>query len=354
MTSLHPGRSLIAALAPLLVGLAAPACSCASAHEIPDASGPTDAAPTPDVAERDGSEPSSDAPLAPPDAAGPESRYFSLELASADVFVQAERCEEREGATIMLRARIHYFSSCEGPGPVEVSIDPATHTVTVRPHLWREHGRTDCVAIGAEYTRDVAVNGLTAGTWMVRAGSTTLTLQLGLGAPPCTAPGTRPRGAPCASDCECAGSQVCLAVRGDAVCGRACFDPCETVSGASNDPAEPACPEAEACVIDDNFGWVCAPTTTAECDGARSCPAGMSCPPVTEGPPQCVWDIALDSSIRHDCTGNQDCDSGLDCVQRADGARRCEVRCTTSDMACPPATPHACDTASGVCEWLGE
>lgn len=342
MTSIR-GWALAATLA------SAAGCSCASAHEIED--GGTDATPASDVVEVPDTSP--DDALVPAIDAGPEPRYFTLEDAVVDLIVRAERCEEHEGASAMLRVTVHYFSSCDTPGPLDAVVDAAAHTVIVTPHVWHEHGRTDCASIGAAYERDVVVRDLTAGTWMVSGGATTLSWTVSGPGPSCVGLPTLPRGSRCDADCECTAGLACLAVRGDATCARFCADPCE-VLGAGTDPAERSCPEAEACTSDADLGWVCESTTTPECDATRTCPAGMSCPPVTEGPPQCVWDVVLDSSIRHACASNGDCDAGLDCVQRTDGTRTCEVRCTTSDMACPNATPHACMPGNWVCEWLGE
>jgi hypothetical protein len=156
----------------------------------------------------------------------------------------------------------------------------------------------------------------------------------------------------CAADCECVPGLSCLAVRGDAACARFCADPCEAL-GVGEDLSL-SCTGGDACTDDPNLGWTCATAALDECGDTHACPAGMTCPPISEGTRQCVWAIELDGSVRHACTTQTDCDPGLDCVQRADGERRCEVRCTTSDMACPNNAPHACLPGNWVCEWLGE
>lgn len=64
----------------------------------------------------------------------------------------------------------------------------------------------------------------------------------------------------------------------------------------------------------------------------------------------CLCTGAADATCRVD----RDCDAGTRCVEHADGARRPEVPCLSSTMACP--SMHACQgSASGCgCEWLGE
>lgn len=341
------GWSIVMGLAMLAAG-----CSCGSAHELEsDAAGPAvDAAPLADTAPR------LDATLdAGRDAfVGPEDRFFTLEPAVVDLLVTNERCAAAENATTMLRVGIHYFSSCDTPGPIDVTLDAAAMTIALTPHVWHEHGRTDCRSIGAEYVRDVSIVGLTAGTWSVVGSATTTSLTVSSASVTCPPPGTGTitRGAMCQADCECLPGLACLAVRGDAACARFCADPCEPV-GLPPDVSL-SCASGQACASDPDLGWACAPETMDECDDARPCPAGMTCPPVSEGPRQCAWAISLNGSIRHACTRQSDCDPGLDCVQRADGQRACEVRCTTTDMACPSDTPHACMAGNWICEWLGE
>lgn len=347
-------RWMILALLPLALaaGLAS-GCSCASAHEIEDTGARPDAASVDDAGTgADAPDAGADAAV-PVDAFDPGERYFTLEPAVVDLIVTVERCAENEGATAMLRVGIHYFSSCDTPGPVDVAIDPSAMTITITPHVWHEHGRTDCASIGAAYERDVAIPDLRAGAWTIAAGSTAIAYTIDpTSIPACAVPGTTARGGMCHRDCECAPDLRCLAVRGDAACARFCADPCET-PGVGSD-LRLSCPTSETCTSDPNLGWICATSANDACDDAHPCPAGMTCPPVTEGNRQCAWAIELNGAIRHACTTSAECDAGLDCVQRADGARTCEVRCTTSDMACPSSAPHACLPGNWVCEWLGE
>ncbi len=335
----------------LLLGASvfAAGCSCAAAHELDDASTPQDTS---------SSRP--DAVTIPVDAfvgtdtAPSDGHYFTLEPAIVDLRVSQERCTTQENNVAILRVYVGYFSSCDTPGPIDVVLDHAAMTVTVIPHVWLEHGRTDCASVGAAYERDVRVVGLSAGTWSLAGGSTASTFTVFGPSGMCPGPGlgTGIAGSTCIADCQCLPGLSCVALRGDAVCAQFCGRPCETL-GVAHDLSL-SCASGDWCIDDPNLGWICMASSVDECSDASPCPAGMTCPPVTEGPRQCRWAITLDSSVRHACTTESDCDAGLDCVQRVDGRRSCEVRCTTSDMACPNATPHACMTGNWVCEWLGE
>lgn len=324
-------------------------CSCGAAHELDDAAIPDDA-PRVDAAADDAA--TMDAAPAD-DAFSPDEHFFTLEPAVVDLIVMLERCAENEGAAAIVRVAVHYFSSCDSPGPIDVSIDASARVVTITPHVWLEHGRTDCASVGAEYQRDVPIVGLTAGTWTITHAFTSLPYTVSAMPPvTCTTLGTRVAGDVCSADCECTPGLSCLAVRGDAACQRQCADPCETLGLGSD--LSLSCASGDACDNDPNLGWTCASSSIDECDDTHPCPAGMNCPAVSEGPRQCAWAIALNGAIRHACTTESECDAGLDCVQRADGQRACEVRCSTSDMACPNNAPHACLTGSWICEWLGE
>ena len=285
-----------------------------------------------------------------------EPDYFTLEPADVDLRVTLERCSESSGATAIARVTVHYFSSCDTPGPIDVAFDGSARLVDITPHLWHEHGRTDCASIGAEYTRDVPIVRVGEGAWTIVAGSTTTTLDVS-GAPPIACPppgsGTITAGNVCRADCECSAGLSCLAIRGDVACERRCADLCEDL-GVGRDLSL-SCARPSECTNDPNLGWICQTSTMNLCDEMNPCPRGMSCPPVSEGPRVCSWSIALNASIRHPCTMQSDCDPGLDCVQRVDGRRACEVRCTTSDMTCPSlGAGHACSASNWVCEWIGD
>ena len=79
--------------------------------------------------------------------------------------------------------------------------------------------------------------------------------------------------------------------------------------------------------------------------------AGCSTAPVADLM-DCRWAIELRASTRHACGGDADCQPGMYCVEHADGMRRCEVPCFTSDMRCP--AMHECIGPAWVCEWIGE
>jgi hypothetical protein len=79
---------------------------------------------------------------------------------------------------------------------------------------------------------------------------------------------------------------------------------------------------------------------------------------LTEHGRYCAWAVDLTGSTRHSCAVDEECDPGLDCVEHSDGTRRCELRCTTPGMTCPPM--HGCgmrlgdDSRLWICEWWGE
>jgi hypothetical protein len=282
-----------------------------------------------------------------------EGTHYELVPATVDVLVSHERCTAADGATAVVNATVHVYSSCLTPGPVFVEVDRTARTVTLSPFMWSEVGRSDCQPAGAAYIRDVAIHGLTEGEWTV----TGITEPLRVGPrSPAACTGTRlEQGESCLGDCDCQTGLSCIATRGDATCNMRCERPCEPSGFGGLDLS---CGIGAVCTVDPNVGAVCRTQTTDYCP-ATTCPVGTSCHGDTgDFASYCDWDVTLGSAARHVCTTNEDCGAGLDCVQHAGGARTCEIRCTSTDMRCPG--PHACDPAAtidertGVCGWIGD
>lgn len=319
--------------------------------------GPADAGPTrqdagTDAGPRDTGTPRDSAP--DPDG-GTGGSYWRLEPATADFLVAAERCSYAEGRTTLVRVTLHWFSSCDEPGPVEVAVDPMARAVTLAGWVWRHEGRDDCTPVGAAIDRDVEVPGLTAGDWTIN-GSVPLRVE---GPPPpitCTAPG--PEGSACLADCDCLDGARCLGVRGDAVCALRCARPC--ARGLDPAVADLACPGGGVCADDPDLGQICAGRSMDACGTSTACPAGTSCVADADFASYCDWSVRLGAAPRHACTTDGDCDSGLSCVEGTDTVRTCELRCASERMPCPGPGAHACLPEAAragsrwVCEWLGE
>ncbi len=301
---------------------------------------PTDAG-TRDAAVRDGGV-----------GAGP---HFTLEPADVDFFLTFQRCSATAGGPLILNAMVHYFSSCDSPAPIFTSVDAASRTITVTPHVWREH-RDDCRAVGAAFVpRDVRVDGLTEGTWTVVHPRGRFDVNVGA-RPPAACTGLIPSGlgGACFADCDCERGLSCTPQRGDIACSSTCQAPCEVASAPDQRGPGLECALGSTCGTDPNWGDSCRTRVLDECGPGAPCPAGMRCISDTgDATSYCDWDIELSSANRIACTSGADCAAGLDCVEHAGGTRRCEVRCATRTMTCPGRAPHACNYR-GICEWLGE
>jgi hypothetical protein len=319
-----------------------------SADARPDASDASDRADaarddaTPDAAD-DGSDAS-------------DEHYWALVPVAA--WIQAEACSYTPGQTAFVTLDVGLDRSCWYPGPAETALrdTPAGfEVVEVRAYVWEERGvRCDDIDWDAPYTFEVALPPLATGTWQIvdAVGASTTTIEVGPPPPPitCTDPG--PAGADCLVDCDCQSGLVCGAARGDLWCGAVCHVPC---NGAGD------CGGYSFCTSDWTYTGRGCLTPTDEidlCTGDGDCPPAMRCG-LTEHGNRCIWDLELNGAIRHTCRVDEDCDERLDCVEHADGTRRCELRCTTPGMLCPPM--HGCGMLLGddgsrlwVCEWYGE
>jgi hypothetical protein len=209
------------------------------------------------------------------------------------------------------------------------------------------------VAAESPYVYEVALPDLGVGIWPITeplSGSTFSREVWDMTSPSgCTAPG--PAGSECVLDCDCEGLGICGAARGDAWCGATCLQPCN---------ADVDCPAHSACPHDWTWaGRGCEPAPDGDdlCAGDEECPVGMRCA-ISEHGRFCTWAVELNVTTRHACVIDEGCDPGLDCVEHADGTRRCELRCTTPGMVCPPM--HGCGMRLGdgsqlwICEWWGE
>ena len=271
--------------------------------------------------------------------------------------VEAWGCTASPGQTGFVELAVDLRRSCWHVGPAEAQIvdTPAgVRAVEVRAYVWEEHG-VECVDVAAEvpYVYEVALPFLEVGDWQVYEPMSGSTLTHEVWDVPwpgaCADPG--PAGTECLVDCDCLGGLVCGAARGDAWCGSQCLAPCN---------ADVDCPSHSACAHDWTWaGRGCEPAPDGDdlCGDDGACPVGMRCA-ITEHGNFCAWGVELNGTTRHACTVDEECDPGLDCVEHADGARRCELRCTTPWMVCPPV--HGCGMRLGdgsqlwICEWWGE
>lgn len=279
--------------------------------------------------------------------------HYELVSAPLDFVVSHEGCAT-DGATVIVNATVHVYSSCHAPGPIFVDVDRIAHTVTLSPFVWSEVGRSDCRGIGAAYYRDVAIQGLTEGEWTITG--ITDPLRVGPRSPTaCTALTPLEQGERCHADCDCKTGLSCIAMAGGA-CDMRCERPCEPPGFGGPDLS---CGVGAICThVGGVFGAVCR-TQTADYCPASACSEGTSCRSDTENiASYCDWDVTLGSAARQPCTTNGDCGLGLDCVRHAGDTRTCEIRCTSTDMRCPG--PHTCDPAAtvegrrGVCGWVGD
>ncbi|MCC7536824.1 MAG: hypothetical protein IT379_11450, partial [Deltaproteobacteria bacterium] len=110
--------------------------------------GPPDAMPPRDTGTGDAGDagpmdagPTDAGPDATTDGGG-AGTYWTLQPAVTDFFVQAERCSYGEGRTPVVRATIHWFSSCDEPGPIEVAVNDADQTIRMSAWVWRQEGRS--------------------------------------------------------------------------------------------------------------------------------------------------------------------------------------------------------------------
>lgn len=283
----------------------------------------------------------------PPFDAGPrDGRYWiPFEVGSAEISL--ERCEMRSGQTPIFHVRV-VANLCDEPGNVRWSIDPATHTVTLDPFVWRPAGIPPCPPATIEIERDVALHGvaLEEGEWRVVGPDSTVTFTVYRGPPELTCTDCRGPGEECAIDLECTGARACVAVRGDAACRAVCAAPCQPFPGGA-DVLDLACTDrigAATCEVSPDLGWICREATRDLCP-STPCGPGMRCEMDADALSRCVWELSP-WTAGGPCVGDDDCLPGLSCVELGGGTRSCRVRCR-ADHSCPLTT---CGPSDVVCE----
>ncbi len=320
----------------VVVAMAASGCYCSHERDAPsDAGMPRDAGRARDARMARDAGTARDAGR----AGGPA----WMPVDATDFEVLYERCETREGQTLVLRVRV-VTSACDEPGNVRWDVDRASRVITLRPLVWRPLDVPPCPPSTREIVRDVALRGepLGAGTWsVVSPDGAALRVEI---APPlpelpctdCVAPGGE-----CAVDQECMGQRECVPVRGDAICAAVCASSCQPFAETPG-VTDIACSRRlgpASCELDPNLGWTC-----REAAGAcGECPVGMACTP------SCDWESLVFPGSP--CRADGDCEGGLSCVELSGptGGRACYIRCR-GDHPCP--LDEACGPGALVCpQW---
>lgn len=288
-----------------------------------------------------------DAGAVPERDAGPTDDRYWAAVDPAGVELALERCEVREGQSLIVRVTVT-TSGCDEPGNARLVVDHALREVRVETFVWRPMNVPPCPPFTREIVRDVALDPTTSlaqGDWRLTAvDGTSVTFFVQSGPPEltctdCIAPGTS-----CEIDMECEGARACVALRGDAICASQCEAPCQPLdeTGGSGDLS---CRErlgvAASCEEDPNLGWICVP---AAIDLCPPCPDGQACRAGADALAYCEWSIsAFDAGAT--CAGDRDCDRGFSCVELF-GARTCQVRCR-GDHPCP--SSESCAYGATVC-----
>ena len=313
----------------LVLSLAA-GCYCSHQREPRDDAGARvdagrqDAASPPDAWRDDG---------VPPDA----TVWIPVDV--ADYEVSYERCETREGQTLVLRVRL-ITDGCDEPGNVRWDVHATTREIFLRPFVWRPTGRPPCPPFAREIVRDVALRGagITAGAWSVIVpDGTSVPVLVGPPPPELTCTDCRAEGETCAVDEECEGLRECVPVRGDAACAAFCASSCQPFAEEEPGAEDLACSQRlgrAACREDPNLGWNCA-LIGGLCEG---CPEGLRC-----GAGTCDWTA---SPWPEPCRSDAEC-PGRSCVLLPGSTEpSCQIRCR-GDHPCP--FGETCGPASLVC-----
>ncbi|MCZ7678365.1 MAG: hypothetical protein M5U28_06165 [Sandaracinaceae bacterium] len=243
--------------------------------------------------------------------------WIPVDVASFEV--SAERCETREGQTLVLRVRIT-TDICDEPGNARWTVDPAAREIRLSPFVWRRIGVPPCPPATRIIERDVALRGarLAAGEWtVVSPDGARLLVRIGPPPPELTCTDCLREGDSCSVDEECEGLRECVPIRGDAVCDARCASSCQPFSEEEGElDTDPACSERlgpSLCRQDANLGWTCAGVAGA----CATCPEGMACSGF------CQWTVEPWPSP---CRADGDCPLGKSCVELF-GGRSCLVRC---------------------------
>lgn len=248
----------------------------------------------------------------------------------------------REGTALRLRLRFAMTQTCDSFGHVAVFLDPTARVATVQPWIWREL-EVPCAPARRVLEVSRTVFGLTAGDWTVVHDGGRLSLSVMPAAAISACDIRAPEGDPCDADCGCEAGLACIEPRDTSrrICGR----PCEVTS--ADDPWNASCDPTRECVRDAIHGSVCRPRSAPACGGDVACASGMAC-----WGGLCDWEPSSIGPVHAPCLVDAECGAGRDCVgwMGADPSlRRCEIRCTSSDMRCPDGTTGAC-AAQGVCD----
>jgi hypothetical protein len=276
--------------------------------------------------------------------------YWSLEPKQGGLEV---RGAFYSGSTAYVRVVTSLHHACEHGAPVDVSITE-DGVIVVQPFVWLHHiapeGTEPCFYVTDQVSRDVPLPDVPPGRYRIEEPLSKAYVFVSiLEAPACGPPSVE-----CNSDCDCTFGVECVAPSGPNQLGR-CGIPCTPVvtgcCGQVHPHADLECPPEMFCGDLGLATGICKQHAADPCLSDDECPIGMRCP-VTDIPRGCIWDVALNSRVRHACIDSSECDPGLVCVDR--GSRRtCEIPCFTNRMACP--IMHACSSDAGwICEWLGE
>ena len=302
----------------------------------------------------DGGREVADEPEAADDAASDAApctapQYWNRTLLTIDGVAEAFDGPVTEGqsARVVVTADVGP-PGCLEPGRVLVWENWDTRTVTVTVEGWINVDALAGACPPAEPATFYAVlTVLWAGTWLVQAGTSSMTLEVLPCGGECACPGppeNRPAWSDCTLDCQCEGGLACLgyfdiAGRQRRACLRSCNDPVE-------------CPWGGTCAsVDDGPLSVCGASSEDSCAVSTDCPAGWACEEAPGGSPlRCVPRMAL---WGRECCRSDDCVAGQDCVVWTDivGGQnyQCLVRCA-SEFACNGGfCDDTIDGPAGVC-----
>jgi hypothetical protein len=269
--------------------------------------------------------------------------FYRLVPAEVDFWVSPEKCESYEGIGKRFDITMHWFSSCQEPGPIEIDVDEDTRQVAITGWLWELVGPTDCRSVGAAANRSVFVTELTEGLWHASWSSGTVDITVGGAVPPvCDA--RLPLGSECAADCECADGRCADAVGVVGCLGRVCQKTCNQFEPWT--AFHPECPAGQVCSSRGPVGGICANTTVDLCHRDADCPVGTRCNTDGDAAYHCEWNVEVDETSHRPCSSNSHCDPGFDCVELEDPSEdprlprgTCGIRCRTSDQRCPVGPP---------------
>lgn len=318
----------------------APGCSVKRLRELDGGAAAPDGDPAPSV---DAHAPWIDAAPGERDGgAPPPSRGAFHVRDTVTPEIQPPPCPQRVG-WIAWDVSIPTESTCQEAGPVVAWLDPSTRIVYVDAWVWEVRG-VPCEPRVADVKRTVRIRISEPGPYTLVARDLRVPFDVAPSPPDACRAVLLPPGAVCGGDCECEMGLVC-ATAGN-VCERQCQPPCEVVGEPSS-----FCRPDEQCDATE-LGSRCGPRLTSDCAPDRPCRDGQRC--VAEMPAVCLWEIPGALPPRA-CRTDDDCEPGRDCVGwmgEDPTLRRCQIRCTSSDMRCPDGTSGHC-AEQGTCDPIG-